>query len=109
MKTLTVRELHARLDVLSRETSGFRGKSGEMEVILRVQDDDGGTMVGGLTSLEVDSGCTEALALVFDGATDAESTQEIDGDEICHHPMSMRISGDAFLPVRCLECGQALY
>jgi hypothetical protein len=78
MKTLTVRELYDRLAALHRETDGFRGKAGSMEVILRVQDDDGGTMVGGLTSLAVDPGCTEVDALVMDGATDAESNTTLE-------------------------------
>jgi hypothetical protein len=73
MKTMTVRELYERLMILSTATGGFRGKAGSMEVIVRVQDDDGGTRVGGLTSLDVDAGCTEIEALVLDGATDAES------------------------------------
>jgi hypothetical protein len=80
MKTLTVRELYDQLAQLYRDTNGFEGELGTMEVLLRVQDDDAMTMVGGLTSLAIDPGCTEVNMLVLDGATDAESTYEEQAD-----------------------------
>jgi len=74
MKTMTFRELRARLD----EIAATRGGDPDVEVIVRVQDEDGLTMVGGLFALDVDPGCSEIDSLVLDGATDAESrhTQE---------------------------------
>jgi hypothetical protein len=43
-----------------------------MEIIMRVQDGDD-LLVGGLTSLAIDAGCTEIWALVMDGDAEAES------------------------------------
>lgn len=70
MKTLTYREL---LLWLERRAEKLEDGDLDMEVIVRVQDDDGQTMVGGLFAVDVDAGCTEIDSLVLDGSTEAES------------------------------------
>lgn len=39
----------------------------DLEVILRVADDDGCTYLGALASVSPECGCTEVLALMLDG------------------------------------------
>lgn len=48
----------------------------DLEVILRVADDEGLTYLGTLTSANVDAGCTDTPAMLLDGAVD-----EIEGEE----------------------------
>jgi hypothetical protein len=59
---VTLGELRAAL-------AGHNGDD-DVEVLLRVQDDDGGTTVGWLRSLALDPGCTDVVALVLDGDQD---------------------------------------
>jgi hypothetical protein len=68
MKTLTARDLLYTIRTLPELDL-------DKEVCVRVQNDDGQTMVGGLTSLAIDAGCTETPVLMLDGTTDAESVE----------------------------------
>ncbi len=90
-RTVTVAYLRAWLDDEHRLRP-------EMEVIVRVQDDDGATMVGGLTGLGVESGCTEVDALMLDGMTNAAPAHGGCGQPI--------INDEAFV-VRCELCLRA--
>lgn len=65
MKTMTFRDLFTKLT----ELAGKAEATPDMEVIVRVQNDDGETMVGGLFAIDIDPGCTEIDALVLDGST----------------------------------------
>ena len=69
MRTMTFRDL---LLWLERKATQLEEGELDMEVLVRVQDDDGETMVGGLFAVDVDPGCTEIDALVLDGSTEAE-------------------------------------
>lgn len=75
MKTMTFREL---LLWLERKAATMEEGDLDMEVIVRVQNDDSETMLGGLFGVDVDPGCTEIDALVLDGSTEAESRHGIE-------------------------------
>jgi len=69
MKTMTFREL---LLWLERKAETMADHELDMEVFVRVRNDDGAITVGGLFAVAVDPGCTEIDALVLDGSTEAE-------------------------------------
>lgn len=75
METMSLAQLILRLEDIARANVGSDGRALDvnMEVLLRVQDDEGNVMVGGLTSVDVDPGCTEVDALVMDGDEGASS------------------------------------
>jgi hypothetical protein len=75
VKTMTYRDL---LLWLERRAAQLEDGELDMEVIVRVQNDDGETMVGGLFTVAVDPGCTEIDALVLDGSTEAEPRHAIE-------------------------------
>jgi hypothetical protein len=70
VKTMTYREL---LLWLERRAEKLEDGELDMEVFVRVQNDDGETMVGGLFAVAVDPGCSEIEAVMLDGSTEAES------------------------------------
>lgn len=72
--TMTIGQLRAAI-------AGFGTERDAFEVVVRVQDDDGQALVGGLTSLSFDAGCSDARALVLDGEEDAEPAQR----PVCEH------------------------
>jgi hypothetical protein len=74
MKALTVAEMMAELAKLSPDAA--------LEVCLRIADDDSCTLVGGLTSISIDAGCTEVPMLMLDGEVDAESLYDEYGEPI---------------------------
>jgi hypothetical protein len=74
MITLTLGDL--RVLVTELLAQGYRE---DLEVIVRVQDDDG-CFVGGLFSVDVEDNCAGDLAVMLDGHQDAEC-RGIDEDD----------------------------
>lgn len=90
----------------------------DLEVVLRVCDDEEGeTMVGGLTGASVDAGCAERESFILDGDYHADSEfwcrqcrSEVD-PEVCHcgeepdASVHRQMDGHAFVPMGC-RCGE---
>ena len=76
-RTLTVRELYERLDALRPVLL----RVPDMEVVVRVADDDNGGSLGGLVVADVEFGCSETPCLILDGSADAESRLDSDASE----------------------------
>ncbi len=70
----------------------------DLEVCLRIQDDDGNVMVGGLTSSSIDAGCTEIPMLVLDGDVQAIS-QDDDCDDVVLEREGQLAEGEPVLVV----------
>ena len=68
----------------------------DLEVCLRIQDDDGNVMVGGLTSSSIDAGCTEIPMLVLDGDAQAFSQDDCD-DVVLEHAGQLAESEPALI------------
>ena len=72
-KILTYRELREILDLLAvaeEDVDDDGPPLADIKVYVRVQLEDGTTVVGGLFAADVDAGCTDTDAIMLDGSTE---------------------------------------
>jgi len=80
MRTMTFRQLWERMVEIAAAISD--DAQDKLEVVVRCQQGDE-CCVGGLTSVEIDQGCTEVDSLMLDGTSEAESAWGVHDEFDC--------------------------